>query len=129
MNEKDKKCILIVDDKKENLNLLIAVLKKYGYNFLTAKSGEESIKIMNMHEEIGLILMDIKMTGINGTDAMIKIKEKSNVPIIAITGFAGESNRKAFIDQGFNDYISKPIDIKLLIDKIDSLMLCNNSLL
>ncbi|MFH0977248.1 MAG: response regulator [Spirochaetota bacterium] len=122
MDDKNKNCILIVDDKKENLNLLTAVLKKYGYKFLTAKSGEESISVMNIHDEIGLVLMDIKMTGINGTDAMIKIKEKSNIPIIAITGFTGENNRKEFIAQGFNDYISKPIDIKLLIKKIEYLI-------
>ena len=66
--------------------------------------------------------MDVKMKGINGTEAMKKIKEKNNIPVVAVTGFALESDKQLFIDQGFDDYISKPIDIQLLNTKIDNLL-------
>jgi CheY-like chemotaxis protein len=122
MPQKNEKYILIVDDKKENLNLLIAVCKKFGHKYRTAESGEESIKVVNNYNDISLVLMDVKMTGIDGTDAMKTIKEKYNVPIIAVTGLASENDKKIFIKQGFDDYISKPIDIPLLLKKINTLL-------
>lgn len=118
----DKKCILVVDDKKENLTLISAILKKYGYKYITAESGEESINIVNNHRDIGLILMDVKMMGIDGTDAMKIIKKKYKIPIIAVTGLASASDRKNLMDQGFDDYVSKPIDIKNLLKKINTLL-------
>ena len=127
MDQKSEKYILVVDDKKENLALLSAIFNKFGHKYLTAQSGEESIEIMNTHNNIGLILMDVKMKGINGTDAMKTIKKKFNIPVIAVTGFAMESDRKNLIKQGFDDFISKPIDIQLLIQKIDVLLGTHNS--
>lgn len=122
MQQKSEKYILIVDDKKENLDLLIAVCKKFGHKYRTAESGEESIKLVNDHNDIGLVLMDVKMTGIDGTDAMKKIKGNYNIPVIAVTGFASESDKKNFIKQGFDDYVSKPIDIPLLVKKINAFL-------
>ncbi|MBN2403485.1 MAG: response regulator [Spirochaetes bacterium] len=122
MQQKNKNYILIVDDKKENLDLLIAVCKKFGHKYLTAQSGEESIRLANDHKDIGLVLMDVKMAGMDGTDAMKKIKESYNVHVIAVTGFASDSDKKNFIKQGFDDYISKPIDIPLLVKKINTLL-------
>ena len=122
MTLKNDKYILIVDDKKENIDLLCAIFKKYGYSYLTAKSGEESIDIIDNNGNIGLVLMDVKMKGIGGIEAMKKIKTKSDIPVIAVTGFAMESDRKELINQGFDDYISKPIDIQSLNNKIDNLL-------
>jgi len=122
MEDIQKKCILVVDDKRENLTLLSAIFKKYGHKYITAESGEESINLMNKHKDIGIILMDVKMMGIDGTDAMKIIKKKYNIPIIAVTGLASASDRKNLMDQGFDDYISKPIDIQYLLQKINSIL-------
>jgi two-component system, cell cycle response regulator DivK len=119
--ENNEKFILIVDDKKENLDLLMAVCKRFGHKYLAVQSGEESIKIVNSRNDINLILMDVKMQGICGTDAMKSIKEKHNIPIIAVTGFAMEEDKHKYVSQGFDDYISKPIDIKILLQKIKTL--------
>jgi CheY-like chemotaxis protein len=101
---------------------LSAIFKRYGYNYLTTQSGEESIKIINEKNNIGLVLMDVKMTGINGTDAMKTIKKGKNIPVIAVTGFSTEGDRQNFLNEGFDDFISKPIEIKLLIEKIQKLL-------
>jgi CheY-like chemotaxis protein len=122
MDNTSDKSILIVDDKTENISLLSAIFKKYGYKYLSTQSGEESIKIMKTNSNIGLVLMDVKMSGITGTDAMKTIKETSSVPVIAVTGLATETNRKNLIAEGFDDYISKPIDIQLLITKVKALL-------
>lgn len=126
MDDKQKKWILVVDDKRENLTLLSAIFKKYGHKYITAESGEDSINIMNNRKDIGLILMDVKMMGINGVDAMKIIKKKYNIPIIAVTGLASASDRKNLMDQGFDDYISKPIDIQNLLIKINSCLKIEN---
>ena len=122
MPENNEKYVLIVDDKKENLELLIAICKKFGFKYRTANSGEDSINLANKHSDIGLILMDVKMSGIDGTDAMKKIKQKYNIPVIAVTGFAGVDEKNKFLEAGFDDYISKPIEIPLLVKKIKTLL-------
>ena len=119
MIRKNNKYILIVDDKKENRDLLSSFFRKFGQKHITAESGEESIEIMNKHNEIGIILMDVKMKGMSGTEAMKTIKLNSDVPIIAVTAFAMDSDREYLINEGFDDFISKPIDIHLLCNKID----------
>ena len=118
MEYKSDSYILIVDDTKENRELLKLLFKKIGYKCLCAKSGEESIQIVNDQSEIGLILMDVKMNGITGIEAMKKIKINHKIPIVAVTAFAMEGERDNLVEEGFDDYISKPIDIKLLSDKI-----------
>jgi CheY-like chemotaxis protein len=122
MDQKFNKYILIVDDTKENIELLCAIFKKYGYKYLIAKSGEESIDIVNDHDDIGLILMDVKMRGIGGVEAMKTIKKEHDIPIIAVTGYATDSDKNNLINQGFDDFISKPIDIQLLNTKIEDLI-------
>ncbi len=122
MDQKSDKYILIVDDKKENIDLLCAIFRKYGYKYKSANNGEESIEIMKNDNDIGLILMDVKMSGINGTEAMQTIKAKKKVPVIAVTGLSMESDKQSLISQGFDDYISKPIDIQLLKSKIEFLL-------
>ena len=62
------------------------------------------------------------MSGINGVEAMKAIKIKRDVPIIAVTGITMENDKKNLFDQGFDDYISKPIDIQLLNTKIQHLL-------
>ncbi len=122
MPHKHSKSVLIVDDKIENIKLLSAICRKFGFNYRTAESGEESIRIVKTSKDIGLVLMDVKMTGIDGTDAMKTIKEKWDIPVIAVTGMAGDNDKKVFIKMGFDDYISKPIDIPMLVKKINALM-------
>jgi CheY-like chemotaxis protein len=121
MDNVNEKYILIVDDKKENIDLLMAICKRFGHKYITAQSGEESINIMESRNDINLVLMDVKMQGIGGTDAMKSIKEKHKVPVIAVTGFAMDNDKQKYVSQGFDDYISKPIDIKVLLQKIKHL--------
>jgi len=112
------KFILVVDDKKENRVLLKKYFIKCMQNCISAESGEMSIEIMKKRKDIALILMDIKMTGMNGIETMKCIKSISNVPIIALTAYAMNKDQEKLINKGFDDYISKPIDFNILRDKI-----------
>ena len=65
--------------------------------------------------------MDIQLPGMDGTEAMKKIKENSNrkIPVIAVTAFAMKGDDANYLDQGFDDYVSKPIDVIQLQEKVE----------
>ncbi len=114
--------VLVVDDQSENRQLLSAYFNKCKQKHILAASGEESIDLVKKLDDIALILMDIKMKGMSGIEAMKKIKSRSNVPIIAVTAYAMEGDKEELIDEGFDDYISKPIDINKLKGKLDKFL-------
>lgn len=114
--------ILVVDDQKENRDLLSAYFKKCRQNHLIASGGEECIKLIEGRNDISLILMDVKMKGMSGTEAMKIIKSRYNIPVIAVTAFAMEGDKEALLEEGFDDYISKPIDIDTLGSKLESII-------
>jgi len=110
--------ILVTEDNKANRELIKAALDNDQLDF--AISGEEAVKIAS-EKEYDLILMDIQLPEMNGTDAMKQIRQNSrkHIPIFALTAFAMKGDEKKYLDEGFDDYISKPIDIMLLQKKIE----------
>ena len=115
--------ILVVDDTKINLHLMEAVLKPVGYEILTAELGEDSVSIA-IDEEIDLILMDISLPDISGSEAMVRIRQTKygKKPIIAVTAHAMRGDRERFEDEGFDGYISKPIEIESTLKVIKNLL-------
>jgi CheY-like chemotaxis protein len=115
--------ILIVDDTEINLRLMEAVLKPKGYEILKAALGEESVK-MASENEIDLILMDISLPDINGTEAMKKIRKTKygDKPIVAVTAHAMIGDKEKFEDAGFDGYISKPIEIQHTLKIVEELL-------
>ena len=104
--------ILVVDDTEINLRLMEAVLKPAGYDILKASLGEESVRIAE-EDKLDLILMDIGLPDINGTEAMNRIRKTKfgNKPIVAVTAHAMRGDKEKFEAAGFDGYISKPIEI------------------
>ena len=104
------KTILIAEDVEENYLYLKKALKKTQTNIIWAKNGEEALKLTIESPKIDLVLMDIKMPKMNGTDAAKKIKEHNpNQVIIAQTAYARPEEKSKFYSKDFDDYISKPI--------------------
>ena len=101
--------MLITEDDEVNFYFLEKVLSKE-FKLLHAVSGQEAIKLFKDNPEIALILMDIKMPGkYNGFEATRKIREiNREIPIIAQTAYAMESDKTKALEAGCNDYISKP---------------------
>jgi len=101
--------ILIAEDTDSNF-VLVSILLRKEYNLVRAMNGIEAVQL---HQDVNpdLILMDIQMPELNGLDAtrQIRIVDKA-IPIIALTAFAFESDRQAFMEVGGTDYMSKPID-------------------
>lgn len=112
------KALIVEDDKTSDL-LASTILKKICYEILHAKTGIEAIKICKNNPDLNLILMDIKIPDINGYEATRQIRQfNKNIIILAQTAFAQTYDRKKAIESGCNDYISKPLNKKKLIELI-----------
>lgn len=121
-NEKNwnNKKILIVEDLDYNFELIEAALQKTNAKVIRAKDGKEAIEIYRKNESIDVILMDIRMPVMNGYDATREIKKMNcNIPIIAQTAYAFGEEKELSYRAGCDDFISKPIDKKLLLDLIE----------
>lgn len=111
--------ILIAEDNRINTELMLIFLKKLGYGAGHVKNGLEAFKACEK-KEYDIVLMDMQMPEMDGLQATHKIRKNifSQPYIIAMTANAMEEDRKACIDAGMNDYISKPIEIQKLIDAL-----------
>lgn len=117
------KSILITDDEASNRALFTAMFKPTNANLIMAKSGQQTIDIINSGQHVDLILMDIKMLGMDGYETTRQIRKIGiNVPIIAQTAYIMGENRQMALDAGCNYYITKPIDIQELFSLIDSIL-------
>jgi signal transduction histidine kinase len=116
---RDKKTILIAEDEEYNYLFIKEVLLAMNFNTIHARDGKETIDICKSNNEIGLILMDIKMPNIDGQQAAIEIKEfRPDLPIIAQSAYALEKEREKYSGKEFDDYITKPIKQSELKEKI-----------
>lgn len=84
--------ILICDDEKDIVNALKIYLNDTNYHFLEAFDGEEAVHVVET-KEVHLVLMDIMMPKMDGIQAMIKIRERSNVPVILLTAKGEDSDK------------------------------------
>lgn len=117
-NWKDK-VILIVEDDEINAQFLEAVLDQTQVQTLYASTGAQAIELCRSINKIDLVLMDIKMPEMSGYEACRQIKAfKPSLPMIAQTAFAEPIDKIKCMNAGFDDYLSKPIDIESLLSKI-----------
>jgi CheY-like chemotaxis protein len=105
--------VLLVEDNPLNLKLVRDVLLHAGFEVVEARSGEDGI-VRALEDRPDLILMDLQLPGIDGTEAMRTIKGTpmgSSIPIVALTAFAMLEDRERALSNGFDGYLSKPISI------------------
>ena len=99
--------ILICDDEKDIVNALKIYLHDDNYCLFEAYSGTEALQVI-AENEIHLVLMDIMMPEMDGISAMVKIREKSNVPVILLTAKSQDADKVLGLTVGADDYITKP---------------------
>ena len=111
--------ILIAEDEEFNYLYLAESLNDFNVKLYRAKDGLAAVEICRETPEIMQVLMDIRMPVMDGYTATKEIKKfRPNLPIIAQTAYAMESDRERALSEGCDDYISKPIKRKDLIDMI-----------
>ncbi|MCD4666044.1 MAG: response regulator, partial [Bacteroidales bacterium] len=108
---KDKN-ILVVEDEESNYLLIESILKVYNANLIHVRDGNSAVDVFrNNGAEINLVLMDIKIPGLNGYEATREIKKiNDKVPVIAQTAYAMAGEKEKCLSAGCDDYISKPYD-------------------
>jgi len=110
------KTILVIEDEISNFMLIREILRSSGAIILREENGVEAVKKLSDDPKPDLIIMDIKLPGIDGYEATRRIREiDKEIPIVAHTAYAMEGDREKSIDAGCNEYISKPTDKKLFI--------------
>jgi signal transduction histidine kinase/CheY-like chemotaxis protein/ligand-binding sensor domain-containing protein len=114
------KKILVVEDDASNFMLLYEILKSSGAQIIRAGNGIDALKLIDDEVNPDIIIMDIKLPGIDGYETTRRVRERNKViPIIANTAYAMEGDRNKSIEAGCSEYISKPTDRKLLISLIN----------
>ncbi len=112
--------ILVVDDNRVNLTVAVGLLKPFSMQIETAGGGEEAVKLIG-DNHYDIVFMDHMMPGMDGVEAtgyVRNVLEDNNTIIIALTANAMTGIDKQFIEAGMNDYISKPIEMKVMSQKL-----------
>jgi two-component system cell cycle response regulator DivK len=116
--------ILLVEDNEMNRDMLSRRLLKAGFEMVIAVDGEQAVDLARS-EAPDLILMDISLPGLDGWEATRLLKagpETLSIPIIALTAHAMAGDREKSLAAGCNDYDTKPIDFRRLMEKIQGLL-------
>ncbi len=115
------KKILIAEDERTNYLFLEALLKRTNAILIWAETGKTALEAVQKDSAIDLVLMDIKMPEMNGYEATHEIKKiRPQLPIIAQTAYALAGEKEKILSAGCDDYLSKPIMGKILLEKIDN---------
>ncbi|MGB1287733.1 MAG: response regulator [Aggregatilineales bacterium] len=114
------KRILIIEDNRDNMTLIVDVLQSLDYGVLEASDGEQGMTLAK--DEIpDLILLDLSLPRMDGWTVARQLKAEASIqhiPIIALTAHAMVGDRERAIEAGCNDYIAKPIDLHVLAAKL-----------
>lgn len=114
--------ILIVDDNGQNRKLARDVLQFAGFRTLEADGGVQGVTLAIEHVP-DLVLMDIRMPDMNGTEALRRLRgdeRTARIPIVALTSSTMKGDREQFLDAGFDGYLQKPISVREFPDQVRS---------
>jgi CheY-like chemotaxis protein len=112
--------ILVIEDNPLNLKLVRDVLQVAGYDVLEARSGEEGLAVAAAQPP-DLVLMDLQLPGIDGTETMHRMRTDGlgpGVPVVAVTAFAMTEDRERAAHAGFDGYLEKPISVRQLATQV-----------
>nr|WTB34079.1 HAMP domain-containing protein [Streptomyces sp. NBC_00830] len=121
----DGEKVLIVDDDIRNVFALTSVLEQHGLSVLYAENGREGIEVLEQHDDVTVVLMDIMMPEMDGyatTTAIRRMPQFAGLPIIALTAKAMKGDREKAIDSGASDYVTKPVDPDHLLSVMEQWM-------
>lgn len=117
--------VLIVDDDIRNVFALTSVLEQHGLSVLYAENGREGIEVLEQHDDVTIVLMDIMMPEMDGyatTTAIRRMPQFAGLPIVALTAKAMKGDREKAIDCGASDYVTKPVDSDHLLSVMEKWM-------
>jgi CheY-like chemotaxis protein len=116
--------ILVIEDNTDNITLVDYLLTQHGYSPSLARDGAEAVRIA-AQERPELILLDIRMPGMDGYEVAAAIRKQAgmaNTRIVAVTASAMVGDRERIAEAGFDGYIQKPIDPETFIAKVEGFL-------
>lgn len=119
--------ILIAEDDEDSFLFFETVMQKTGYKYIHVDNGRDAVEVVKNNALVNLVMMDIRMPLMDGLEATRQIKTfRPDIPVIAQTAHAMDGDRQKALDAGCNDYISKPVKSKALLEKINNLLQVKN---
>jgi two-component system, cell cycle response regulator DivK len=112
--------VLVVEDNEKNMKLFRDVLQATGYETLEAATGEQAVELARANEP-ALVLMDVQLPGIDGIETLARLRSDSrtaSIPVLALTAQAMHGDRERFLTAGFDGYLSKPVNVVVLINAV-----------
>ena len=111
--------ILVCDDERDIVAALKIYLEAEGYGVVCAYNGAQALELMD-REDVSLVLLDVMMPVMDGITAMIKLREKSNVPVIMLTAKSEDTDKILGLNIGADDYVTKPFNPVEVIARVRS---------
>ena len=112
--------VLVVEDNERSLKLACDVLALRGFTTLAASTGADAVELAATHVPT-LVLLDISLPDMDGVATLAKLRadpRTSEIPVVAVTAFAMKGDRERLLGEGFNGYVSKPIDVTTFVDDV-----------
>jgi two-component system cell cycle response regulator DivK len=116
------KTILVVEDNEKNMKLFRDVLQAKGYEPIEATTGEQAVELATERSP-DLILMDVQLPGIDGVEALGRIRRDertASIPVVALTAQAMAGDKERFLESGFDGYLSKPVNVLEFVETVES---------
>ena len=111
--------ILVCDDEKDIVDAIEIYLSQEGYRILKAYDGQQALDILKT-EEVHLLLLDVMMPKLDGIHTIMKIRETSSIPIIVLSAKSQDSDKVLGLDEGADDYLTKPFGVMELLARVKS---------
>lgn len=112
--------ILVVEDNERNMKLLRDVLQASGYRTLEASTAGQALALAVEHRP-ALVLMDIRLPDMDGVEVLRRLRmdpRTASIPVLAVTAQAMKGDRERFMQEGFDGYLSKPVDVDELLQAV-----------
>ena len=113
----NKPLVLVVEDDRPVRNLIVTTLKSHDYRYLTAENGKGAIMEASSHNP-DIVLLDLGLPDIDGTEVITNIRGWSNMPIIVISARSEDSDKITALDAGADDYLTKPFSVEELLARL-----------
>ena len=113
----NKPLVLVVEDDRPVRNLIVTTLKSHDYRYLTAANGKTAIMEASSHNP-DIVLLDLGLPDIDGTEVITNIRGWSNMPIIVISARSEDSDKITALDAGADDYLTKPFSVEELLARL-----------
>jgi two-component system KDP operon response regulator KdpE len=113
----NKPLVLVVEDDRPIRNLIVTTLKAHDYHYLTAENGHSAIIEATSHNP-DIVLLDLGLPDIDGTQVIESIRSWSNMPIIVISARSEDKDKITALDAGADDYLTKPFSVEELLARL-----------